>query len=49
MPVSLQLDQGSNFMPALMQQVMDELGMKQYKSSVDHRTLDHISGRLKEC
>jgi len=35
-PVSLQSDQGSNFMSTLMQQVMHELGVKQYKSSAYH-------------
>ena len=33
---SIQSDQGSNFMSGLFQQVMDELGIKQYRSSAYH-------------
>ena len=36
LPVSIQSDQGSNFMSALMQQVMHELGVQQLKSSAYH-------------
>lgn len=32
-PKAIQSDQGSNFMSGLFQQVMHELGIKQYKSS----------------
>lgn len=35
-PKANQSDQGSNFMPGLFQQVMHELGIKQYKSSAYH-------------
>ena len=35
-PKSIQSDQGSNFMSGLFQQVMDELGIKQYRSSAYH-------------
>ena len=34
LPRSVQSDQGSNFMSGIFQQVMHELGIKQYKSSV---------------
>ena len=36
LPKSLQSDQGSNFMSGLMQQVMTQLGIKQYRSSAYH-------------
>ena len=36
LPRSLQSDQGSNFMSGLMQQVMYQLGIKQYKSAAYH-------------
>ena len=36
LPRSLQSDQGSNFMSGIFQQVMHELGIKQYKSSAYH-------------
>ena len=36
LPKSIQSDQGSNFMSGLFQQVMYELGIKQYKSSAYH-------------
>jgi RNase H-like domain found in reverse transcriptase/Reverse transcriptase (RNA-dependent DNA polymerase)/Integrase zinc binding domain/Integrase core domain len=36
LPKSVQSDQGSNFMSGLFQQVMYELGIKQYKSSAYH-------------
>ena len=36
LPKCIQSDQGSNFMSGLFQQVMDELGIKQYTSSVYH-------------
>ena len=36
LPKSLQSDQGSNFMSGLMQQVMAQLGVKQYRSSAYH-------------
>ena len=36
LPVSLQSDQGSNFMSTLMQQFMHEMGVKQFKSSAYH-------------
>ena len=36
LPVSIQSDQGSNFMSGLMQQVMHVLGVQQYKSSAYH-------------
>ena len=36
LPKSIQSDQGSNFMSGLFQQVMDELGIKQYRSSAYH-------------
>ena len=36
LPKSVQSDQGSNFMSGTFQQVMDELGIKQYKSSAYH-------------
>ena len=35
-PKTIQSDQGSNFMSGLFQQVMDELGIKQYRSSAYH-------------
>ena len=36
LPKSIQSDQGSNFMSGLFQQVIDELGIKQYRSSAYH-------------
>ena len=36
LPKSIQSDQGSNFMSGLFQQVMHELGITQYNSSVYH-------------
>ena len=36
LPRSVQFDQGSNFMSIIFQQVMHELGIKQYKSSAYH-------------
>ena len=36
LPKSIQSDRGSNFMSGLFQQVMDELGIKQYRSSAYH-------------
>jgi len=36
LPKSIQSDQGSNFMSGLFQQVMHQLGIKQYKSSTYH-------------
>ena len=36
LPKSIQSDQGSNFMSGLFQQVMDELGIRQYISSAYH-------------
>ena len=36
LPRSVQSDQGSNFMSGIFQQVMHELGIKQYKSSAYH-------------
>ena len=36
LPRSIQSDQGSNFMSGIFQQVMHELGIKQYKSSAYH-------------
>ena len=36
LPKSVQSDQGSNFMSGLFQQVMDQLGIKQYRSSAYH-------------
>ncbi|MDA3074185.1 DDE-type integrase/transposase/recombinase, partial [Campylobacter sp. JMF_10 EL2] len=36
LPKSVQSDQGSNFMSGLFQQVMHELGIKQYRSSAYH-------------
>ena len=36
LPKSIQSDQGSNFMSGLFQQVMDDLGIKQYRSSTYH-------------
>ena len=36
LPKSIQSDQGSNFMSGIFQQVMYELGSKQYRSSVYH-------------
>ena len=36
LPKSIQSDQDSNFMSGLFQQVMDELGIKQYRSSAYH-------------
>ena len=35
-PKSIQSDQGSNFVSGIFQQVMDELGIKQYRSSAYH-------------
>ena len=36
LPKSVQSDQGSNFMFGIFQQVMHELGIKQYRSSAYH-------------
>ncbi|CAB3995668.1 Retrovirus-related Pol poly [Paramuricea clavata] len=36
LPKSIQSDQGSNFMSGLFQQVMQELGIKQFRSSAYH-------------
>ena len=36
LPKSVQSDQGSNFMSVVFQQVMHELGIKQYRSSAYH-------------
>ena len=36
LPKSIQFDQGSNFMSGIFQQVMHELGIKQYRSSACH-------------
>ena len=36
LPKSVQSDQGSNFMSGIFQQVMHELGLKQYRSSAYH-------------
>ena len=36
LPISVQSDQGSNFMSGIFQQVMYELGIKQFKSSAYH-------------
>ena len=36
LPKSVQSDQGSNFMSGIFQQVMHELGTKQYRSSAYH-------------
>ena len=36
LPKSVQSDQGSNFMSCVFQQVMHELGIKQYRSSAYH-------------
>ena len=36
LPKSVQSDQGSNFMSSVFQQVMHELGIKQYRSSAYH-------------
>ena len=36
LPKSIQSDQGSNFMSGVFQQVMQELGIKQFKSSAYH-------------
>ena len=36
LPRSVQSDQGSNFMSGIFQQVIHELGIKQYKSSAYH-------------
>ena len=36
LPKSVQFDQGSNFMSGIFQQVMHELGIKQYRSSAYH-------------
>ena len=36
LPKSIQSEQGSNFMSGVVQQVMHELGIKQYKSSAYH-------------
>ena len=36
LPMSIQSDQGSNFMSGLMQQVLHELGVRQFKSSAYH-------------
>ena len=36
LPMSIQSDQGSNFMSGLMQQVLHELGVQQLKSSAYH-------------
>ena len=36
MPKAIQSDQGSNFMSGLFQQVMHELGVRQYKSTAYH-------------
>ena len=36
LPKSIQSDQGSNFMSGLFQQVMEELRIKQYRSSAYH-------------
>ena len=36
LPKSVQSDQGSNFMSGILQQVMHELGIKQYRSSIYH-------------
>ena len=36
LPKSVQSDQGSNFMSGVFQQVMHELGIKQYRSSAYH-------------
>ena len=36
LPKSFQFDQGSNFMSGIFQQVMHELGIKQYRSSAYH-------------
>ena len=36
LPKSVQSDQGSNFMSGVFQQVMHELGIKQYRSSAHH-------------
>ena len=36
LPRSVQSDQGSDFMSGIFQQVMYELGIKQYKSSAYH-------------
>ena len=36
LPKSVQSDQGSNFMSGIFQQVMHELGIKQYRSSAYH-------------
>ena len=35
-PKAIQSDQGSNFMSGLFQQVMHEMGIRQYKSSAYH-------------
>ena len=37
LPNSIQSDQGSNFMAGIFQQVMNELGIRQYNSSAYHR------------
>ena len=48
---SIQSDQGSNFMSGLFQQVMDELGIKQYRSTAYHPenqgALEHFHQTLK--
>ena len=48
---SIQSDQGSSFMSGLFQQVMDELGIKQFKSSAYHaesqRALERFHQTLK--
>ena len=36
LPKSVQSDQGSNFMSGIFQQVIHELGIKQYRSSAYH-------------
>ena len=53
LPRSLQSDQGSNFMSGLMQQVMYQLGIKQYKSAAYHPesqgALERLHQTLKKC
>ena len=46
LPKSVQSDQGSNFMSGIFQQVMHELGIKQYRSSAYHPESQGALGRF---
>ena len=46
LPSSIQTDQGSNFMAGIFQQVVNELGIRQYNSSAYH---PESQGALERC